>query len=82
MLDIHLGEDFLPTWMESIGRMLEMQAANEHLPGWIMYVFPPGTHLQFGRAGFYGPVVDATMIMLVFWLICVWLYRNKHFIRI
>jgi hypothetical protein len=37
---------------------------------------------MLGPDGPCGPVVAAGMSMLVFWLICVWLYRNKYFIRV
>lgn len=36
--------------------------------------------LLFGEA--YVPMVQATMTGLVFWLICLWMYRRKIFIRI
>jgi heparan-alpha-glucosaminide N-acetyltransferase len=41
------------------------------------------THL--GRGVFdgpYGPLVRSASILLVFWLICLWLYRQKIFIKI
>ena len=30
----------------------------------------------------YEPMVQSTMIGLVFWLVCCWMYRRKIFIRI
>ena len=33
-------------------------------------------------AGPYGPLIRAASILLVFWLICLWLYRQKIFIKI
>jgi predicted acyltransferase len=36
----------------------------------------------YGFAGIYGPVVQATTVLLVFWLICAWMYRRKIFIRL
>ena len=33
-------------------------------------------------AGDYGPTVQATAVFVVFWLICLYLYRNKIFFRI
>jgi heparan-alpha-glucosaminide N-acetyltransferase len=33
-------------------------------------------------AGPYGPLVRGASILLVFWLICLWLYRQKIFIKI
>jgi predicted acyltransferase len=34
----------------------------------------------FGAA--YAPVVEAVSVMLVLWLICYWLYRQKVFLRV
>jgi predicted acyltransferase len=39
----------------------------------------------FGPAGFnpiYVPIVQSASVLLVFWLICWWLYRQKIFVRI
>jgi predicted acyltransferase len=33
-------------------------------------------------AGTYGPLIRATSTLLVFWLICFWMYRQKIFIKI
>ena len=33
-------------------------------------------------AGEYGPVVQSTAVLLVFWLIALWMYRRKIFIRL
>ncbi len=32
--------------------------------------------------GIYGPIISATAVLFVLWLICYWLYRQKIFIRI
>jgi len=32
--------------------------------------------------GTYGPMVQAVSVLVVFWLICLWLYRQKAFLRI
>jgi heparan-alpha-glucosaminide N-acetyltransferase len=64
------------------GRMLEIHLGDDYLPAWVMHQFSPELQLQLSQAGPYGPVVKATMTMLIFWLICVWLYRNKYFIRV
>jgi len=42
-------------------------------------------HTIFGPQGFdpiYMPMVQSTSVLLVFWLICWWLYRQKLFVRI
>ena len=33
-------------------------------------------------AGAYGPIVESASVTLVLWLICLWLYRRKVFLRI
>jgi predicted acyltransferase len=41
--------------------------------------------VHLGRGWFtgdYGPVVEATAILVVLWLICLWLYRQRIFLRI
>jgi heparan-alpha-glucosaminide N-acetyltransferase len=41
--------------------------------------------LHFGQHifdGIYGPIISATAVLFVLWLICYWLYRQKIFIRI
>ena len=64
------------------GRMLEIHLGDDYLPAWVMHRFSPQYQEMLGPDGPYGPVVAASMIMLVFWLICLWLYRNKYFIRV
>jgi predicted acyltransferase len=32
--------------------------------------------------GIYGPIVSATAVLFVLWLICFWMYRQKIFVRI
>jgi predicted acyltransferase len=42
-----------------------------------------GTHLDpnlFG--GFYGPIVQSVAVLFVFWLICLWMYRQRIFVKI
>ncbi len=34
----------------------------------------------FGSA--YAPIVEATSVVLVLWLLCFWLYRQKVFLRV
>jgi heparan-alpha-glucosaminide N-acetyltransferase len=33
-------------------------------------------------AGPYGPLVRALSTLLVFWLVCFWMYRQKIFVKI
>jgi predicted acyltransferase len=32
--------------------------------------------------GTYGPMIQSASVLLVFWLICFWMYRNKIFVKI
>ena len=64
------------------GKMLQIHLGEDYLPAWLMQQFSPQVQKMLGPEGPYGPVVAASMIALVFWLICVWLYRNKYFIRV
>jgi predicted acyltransferase len=36
----------------------------------------------YGFAGVYGPIVQSAAVFLVIWLICLWMYRRKIFLRI
>jgi len=41
--------------------------------------------IHFGQHifdGTYGPIVQSLSVVLVFWLICWWLYRQRIFLRI
>jgi len=42
-------------------------------------------HTHFGPMAFewtYGPIVESLTILVIFWLICLWLYRQRVFVRI
>ena len=44
-------------------------------------------HIHFGRgifdwAGMYQPIVEASVLLFILWLICLWMYRRKVFLRI
>ncbi len=64
-----------------------------HLGHWWHWTIArvPSDHLReklqtnFGQdifGGIYGPVVQAVAVLLVLWLICLWMYRQKIFVRI
>jgi heparan-alpha-glucosaminide N-acetyltransferase len=38
-----------------------------------------GPHLFDGT---YGPMIESASVLLVFWLVCLWMYRNKIFVKI
>jgi predicted acyltransferase len=51
------------------------------MKGWVRDSFK--THLgQNLFDGTYGPIVDSVMVLAVLWLVCLWLYRRKVFVRI
>jgi predicted acyltransferase len=37
---------------------------------------------NYAFKGLYGPIIDSAMILLVFWLVCLWMYRRKIFLKI
>jgi heparan-alpha-glucosaminide N-acetyltransferase len=42
-------------------------------------------HTHFGPTPFewtYGPIVESLSVLVIFWLVCLWLYRHRLFIRI
>jgi predicted acyltransferase len=42
-----------------------------------IFTGPPGSFL-----GTYGPIVDSVAVLFVLWLVCLWMYRQKVFVRI
>jgi predicted acyltransferase len=42
-------------------------------------------HTHLGPTPFewtYGPIIEALCVLLIFWLICLWLYRQRVFVKI
>lgn len=37
---------------------------------------------QYMDGGLYGSIVQSLLVTLVFWLVCLWLYRHKIFLRV
>ena len=37
---------------------------------------------EYMTSGVYGPIVQSLSVTLVFWLVCLWLYRQKVFLRV
>ena len=63
-------------------KMLTIHFGQDLIPGVLKDLLLMGTGVNFGQDGPYAPVVHAVLVLLVFWLICVWLYRQKIFIRV
>ena len=41
-----------------------------------------GPYFGYDFPGVYAPIFDTVAILLVLWLVCLWMYRQKIFIRI
>jgi len=55
--------------------------------GWIVDSAPVAAALRmvFGSQGFdpvYLPIVESLSVLFAFWLVCLWMYRQKFFVRI
>jgi predicted acyltransferase len=79
-------EGLLRGW---VGSMLQIHLRHPvtELVKWFNTQVPQASQLPTGDqwyafAGLYGPVVDATAILLVLWLVCFWMYRRGVFIRL
>jgi heparan-alpha-glucosaminide N-acetyltransferase len=66
---------------------IAMYVMGQMLKGWVQSTLP----IHFGRGVFtlygyidpaYEPVVQSALVLLVLWLICLWMYRQRIFIRI
>jgi predicted acyltransferase len=66
-----------------------MYVMSQLLKGWVTESL--NRHFDFGKGLFtaygwldpvYAPAVQMAGVLLVFWLVCVWLYRQKIFVRI
>jgi heparan-alpha-glucosaminide N-acetyltransferase len=60
---------------------IAMYLMSQQLRGWVR----KSMHIHLGKAWFagdYGPVVETTAILFVLWVICLWMYRQRIFLRI
>lgn len=51
------------------------------IAGWIRH----NLYTHFGRAIFettYGPIVEQMAVLAIMWLVCLWLYRRRIFVRV
>jgi len=42
-------------------------------------------HTHIGPTPFewtYGPIIESLIVLVAFWLVCLWLYRHRVFVRI
>ncbi len=65
-----------------VGRMLQIHFGRDLLPAAAHDWLAMNTGVDFTHGGLYFPVLQSAMVLLVFWLICVWMYRRKIFVRI
>jgi heparan-alpha-glucosaminide N-acetyltransferase len=60
---------------------IAMYCMAQLMKGWVRGTLK--THIgQNIFTGTYGPMIDAFAILLVLWLVCLWMYRKKIFVRI
>lgn len=60
---------------------IAMYCMSQQTRGWVRN----NLYVHTGRwwaVGDYGPIAEATAVLVVLWLICLWLYRQRVFIRI
>jgi predicted acyltransferase len=60
---------------------IAMYCMAQLMKGWVRGTLK--TH--FGQdifTGTYGPILDAAAVLFVLWLVCLWMYRQKVFVRI
>jgi predicted acyltransferase len=50
------------------------------LDGWTRRTL--NTHLGFLFGGTFGPMVESVTVLVVFWLVCFWLYRRRVFVKV
>jgi heparan-alpha-glucosaminide N-acetyltransferase len=66
--------------MNSIAMYLMAQLTHGWISGTWRTHFGPGVFQIAGEA--YEPMVEHLLVLAVMWLVCVWMYRNKIFVRI
>lgn len=60
---------------------LAMYVMAQLLRGWVSGTYE--THVGQGIfAGQYGPTIESIVVLLTLWLVCLWLYRRRIFIRL
>jgi predicted acyltransferase len=60
---------------------IAMYCMAQLMKGWVRGTLK--THIgQNIFTGTYGPMIDAFAVLLVLWLVCLWMYRKKIFVRI
>ncbi len=60
---------------------IAMYCMAQLMKGWVR----GSLQTHFGQdifTGVYGPIIDATAVLFVLWLVCLWMYRQKVFVRI
>ncbi len=50
------------------------------LDGWMRRTL--NTHFGFLFGGTFGPMVESAAVLMVFWLVCWWLYRRRAFVKV
>ena len=63
-------------------KMLTIHLGPDLMPALVKNWLDTTTGVDLGQDGPYAPVVQSVMVLLVFWLISVWMYRQKIFVRV
>jgi len=75
-----LGMNSIAVYM--MGQLLRGWTANKvvgiHLTGFLETVFGPDAL----RDDMYGRLIEPTAVVIVFWLVAYWMYRQRYFIRV
>lgn len=65
-----------------VTKMLSIHLGPDLMPAVVKDWLATATGCNLAHDGPYAPVVQSVMILLVFWLICVWMYRQRIFVRV
>ena len=65
-----------------VTKMLTIHVGPDLLPAAFVQWLDATYGVNLGQHGPFEPIVQAVMVLLVFWLICVWMYRQKLFVRL
>jgi predicted acyltransferase len=76
---VYMMWQLMKSW---IVKTLEIHFGLDLVPAPVLERLSAWSGVPLGHDSLYAPMVQATMTLLVIWLICVWLYRQKMFIRI
>lgn len=65
-----------------VTKMLTIHFGPDLIPAVVRDWLTAASGWNLAHDGPYAPVVQSVMILLVFWLICAWMYRQRIFVRV